>query len=69
MVIDRRYQLPIVEERAQVSGLSAPTGGPGSGALADGGGHAQARSPELGERSASAPQVRMRCECNWGDCA
>eukprot|EP00965_Chrysotila_dentata_P210215 6185774-Pleurochrysis_carterae.AAC.1 len=27
------------------------------------------RTPELRKRSASAPQVRMLCNCNFGNCA
>eukprot|EP00965_Chrysotila_dentata_P059108 1961856-Pleurochrysis_carterae.AAC.1 len=37
-------------------------GSSGQGYSVGGGGHARARVPELGKRSASAPQVRMRCE-------
>eukprot|EP00965_Chrysotila_dentata_P020261 671096-Pleurochrysis_carterae.AAC.1 len=45
-------------------------GGFGSGCSAGGGGHARARfDPELGERSASAPQVSMQWDCKWGNCA
>eukprot|EP00965_Chrysotila_dentata_P161219 5324197-Pleurochrysis_carterae.AAC.2 len=39
------------------------------GLLAGGGGHAQVGNPKPGERSASAPQVRMQCERNLGNCA
>eukprot|EP00965_Chrysotila_dentata_P179292 5920603-Pleurochrysis_carterae.AAC.1 len=56
-------------ERARARGLGAPTEW-----LQVGG--AQARSamratgiPEPGDRSTSAPQVRMRCECNLGNYA
>eukprot|EP00965_Chrysotila_dentata_P235433 6200748-Pleurochrysis_carterae.AAC.1 len=46
-------------ERAQARGLGTPTVRLWVGLLA-GGGHAQAWNPEFGERSASAPQARMR---------
>eukprot|EP00965_Chrysotila_dentata_P227485 6196047-Pleurochrysis_carterae.AAC.1 len=59
----------MVKERAQMRELSAPTGRLWVGVLAGGGGHAQAGNPKLGERSASASQVRMQCECNLGNCA
>eukprot|EP00965_Chrysotila_dentata_P220667 6191925-Pleurochrysis_carterae.AAC.5 len=45
------------------------TYGRGSGRerSAGGDGHARAGNPELGKRSASTPQVRMRCDCNLGN--
>eukprot|EP00965_Chrysotila_dentata_P086089 2840779-Pleurochrysis_carterae.AAC.3 len=44
-------------------------GGSDQRCSAGGDGHARARVPEPGERSVSAPQVRMRCDCNLGNCA
>eukprot|EP00965_Chrysotila_dentata_P238223 6202371-Pleurochrysis_carterae.AAC.1 len=56
-------------ERALAQGLGAATGW-----LRVGGAQARlamraAGTPERRERSASAPQVRMQCDCNLGNCA
>eukprot|EP00965_Chrysotila_dentata_P011811 387443-Pleurochrysis_carterae.AAC.2 len=62
------------------AGSHGPEAGAGAGArrayggalgrgVACGGGRAQVEILKLGERSASAPQVRMRCECSLGDYA
>eukprot|EP00965_Chrysotila_dentata_P225337 6194690-Pleurochrysis_carterae.AAC.1 len=52
-----------------VRGLDAPAGGSGMVALSGCVGHARYGVLELEERSASAPQVRMRRENEMGNCA
>eukprot|EP00965_Chrysotila_dentata_P145815 4817231-Pleurochrysis_carterae.AAC.1 len=55
----------MVREQAQARGLRAPARvALGWGLRSGEGGHARYRNPELGERSASAPRVRMRYECS-----
>eukprot|EP00965_Chrysotila_dentata_P019909 659675-Pleurochrysis_carterae.AAC.1 len=44
-------------------------GSSGSGALSDDVDHARYGDPEVGKRSASAPRVRLRCQCMLGNYA
>eukprot|EP00965_Chrysotila_dentata_P234334 6200110-Pleurochrysis_carterae.AAC.1 len=60
---------PGIGERAQAQGLGAPTGWLWAGGNQARSGMGAVGTPELRERSASAPQVHMRCECNLKDSA
>eukprot|EP00965_Chrysotila_dentata_P082249 2714382-Pleurochrysis_carterae.AAC.1 len=64
--------IPTIKGQGASAGAGAGRGLQGGSGL----GGAQARSamgttgiPELRKRSAGAPQVLMRCECNLGNCA
>eukprot|EP00965_Chrysotila_dentata_P049007 1625774-Pleurochrysis_carterae.AAC.1 len=72
VVIDIYCQVSLVRERHRRGGWAHLRSGSAQGCSAGGNGHARARVPELGERSASAPQldeVRMRCNCKLENCA
>eukprot|EP00965_Chrysotila_dentata_P259292 6213511-Pleurochrysis_carterae.AAC.1 len=64
------FTIPTVtgQGAAQALGLGALTGAAPITCSVRSGSHARARVPELGERSASAPQVRVRCECTLVNC-
>eukprot|EP00965_Chrysotila_dentata_P065697 2176883-Pleurochrysis_carterae.AAC.4 len=64
------HLIPITPWRgARVRGLIAPTGVAPVAALSGQRRPVASEYPDLGERSASVPQVRMRWECNLGNCS